>query len=66
MQSSKNLTQAPRIYLDTLTTGANPLECSHIEKDLGIQVDDHLNCMQQVQQAVSNTNRLLDVIRHAY
>ena len=50
----------------TTATGANPLECSHVEKDLGIQVDDQLKFTQQVQQAVSNTNRLLGVIRRTY
>ena len=53
-------------YTLTTATGANPLECSHVEKDLGIQVDDQLKFTQQVQQAVSNTNRLLGVIRRTY
>ena len=50
----------------TTETGANPLECSHVEKDLGILVDDQLKFTQQVQQAVSKTNRLLGVIRRTY
>ena len=50
----------------TTETGANPLECNHVEKDLGIQVDDQLKFTQQVQQAVSKTNRLLGVIRRTY
>ena len=53
-------------YTLTTLTGANPLECSHLEKDVGIQVDDQLKFTQQVQQAESNTNRLLGVIRHSY
>ena len=53
-------------YTLTTATGANPLERSHVEKDLGIQVDDQLKFTQQVQQAVSNTNRLLGVIRRTY
>ena len=46
-------------YTLTTETGENPLECSHVEKDLGILVDDQLKFTQQVQQAVSKTNRLL-------
>ena len=33
-------------YTLTTSTGANPLECSHIEKDLDVQVDDQLKFMQ--------------------
>ena len=53
-------------YTLTTETGENPLECSHVEKDLGILVDDQLKFTQQVQQAVSKTNRLLGVIRRTY
>ena len=53
-------------YTLTTSTGAKPLKCSHVKKNLGIQVDDQLKFRQQVQQAVSNTNRLLGVICHTY
>ena len=39
-------------YTLTTSTGTNPLECSHAEKDLGIQVDDQFKFTQQLEQAV--------------
>lgn len=53
-------------YTLTTAAGTNPLECSHVEKDLGIHIDDQLRFTQHIQKSVSNTNKLLGVIRRTY
>ena len=46
--------------------GAVPLLVTHVEKDLGVMVDDSLRFREHMQQATLRANKLLGIIRRTY